>query len=66
MAKELKRIPATRSERKAKRLPSARGAALSREGIRKAAGSWKDVDAEALKTYIYERRRASSRPPVAL
>ena len=31
-----------------------------------AAGSWKDVDVEAFKAYIAERRRASSRPRVDL
>jgi hypothetical protein len=36
------------------------------EGIRAAAGSWKDIDAEAFKAYIRERRKASSRRPVAL
>lgn len=41
--------------------------ARSREGILKAAGRWKDiVDAEAFKSYIYERRRTSGRPPVRL
>lgn len=35
-------------------------------GIRAAAGSWKQVDAEAFKDYIAERRRASSRPAVKL
>ncbi len=39
---------------------------VAREGIRKAAGSWKDIDAEAFKAYIRERRSASSRPPVTL
>jgi hypothetical protein len=36
------------------------------EGIQKAAGSWKDIDAEAFKAYIRERRKASSRSPVEL
>jgi hypothetical protein len=36
------------------------------EGIRAAAGSWKDIDAEVFKAYIRERRKASSRPPVSL
>ena len=38
----------------------------SEEGIRQAAGSWKDVDAAALKAYLAERRRTSGRPPVRL
>ncbi len=39
---------------------------VARDGIRKAAGSWKAMDAEAFKAYIRERRSASSRPPVTL
>ena len=38
----------------------------ARAGIRAAAGSWKEIDAEAFKAYIRQRRRASSRPPVQL
>lgn len=36
------------------------------EGIKRAAGSWQDMDAEAFKAYIRERRRTSSRPLVNL
>ncbi len=32
------------------------------EGIRAAAGSWKDIEAEALKAYLYRAREAGSRP----
>lgn len=47
--------------------PTVEEAARSAEGIRKAAGRWKDlIDAEAFKAYIRERRRTSSRPPVRL
>ena len=47
--------------------PEADEVARSREGILKAAGRWKNiVDAEALKAYIHERRRTSSRPHVRL
>lgn len=46
--------------------PTPEEAAASRDGIREAAGAWKDVDAEAFKRYIAERRRSSSRPPVRL
>ena len=46
--------------------PSAEEVALSQEGIRNAAGSWKDIDVEAFKAYVAERRHASSRPPVRL
>jgi len=47
--------------------PTADEAARSAEGIRKAAGRWKDlIDAEAFKAYIRERRRTSNRPPVRL
>lgn len=35
-------------------------------GIQTAAGSWKDVDVEAFKTYVHARRRTSSRPTVHL
>ena len=35
-------------------------------GIRAAAGTWRDIDAEAFKSYVAERRRTSSRPPVGL
>jgi hypothetical protein len=48
------------------RYPSAEQVARSIAGIRKAAGSWKDVDIEAFTAYIRERRRTSSRPPVRL
>lgn len=51
----------------ASRLPQAEEIARSREGILKATGRWRGiVDAEHFKSYIYERRRASSRPPVRL
>jgi hypothetical protein len=47
--------------------PTAEEVARSTEGIRRAAGRWKDLmDAEAFKAYIRERRRTSSRPPVRL
>ena len=35
-------------------------------GMQAAAGSWRDIDAEAFKAYITERRRASTRPSVRL
>jgi uncharacterized protein (DUF433 family) len=38
----------------------------SREGIREAAGSWKDIDTEAFKAYIAERRHTANRPSVKL
>lgn len=41
--------------------------AASVAGIQAAAGSWRDnVDVEAFKAYVAERRRTSSRPPVRL
>jgi hypothetical protein len=47
--------------------PSADTVARSEEGIRQAAGRWKDlVDADAFKAYLRERRRTSSRPSVRL
>jgi hypothetical protein len=38
----------------------------SRDGILKAAGSWKDIDTEAFKAYIAERRHTANRPSVKL
>jgi hypothetical protein len=38
----------------------------SREGILKAAGSWKGIDTEAFKAYIKERRQTANRPSVKL
>jgi len=35
----------------------------ARAGMRAAAGAWKDIDAEALKEYIYRAREEGSRPP---
>lgn len=52
--------------RRGGRAPGARAVARSREGILRAAGSWKGVNAEAFKAYVYERRRASGRRPVRL
>lgn len=40
--------------------------ARSREGILKAAGSWKDIDTDAFKAYIAERRHTANRPSVKL
>jgi hypothetical protein len=40
--------------------------ARSRAGILAAAGSWKELDVEAFKRYLRERRETSSRPPVEL
>jgi len=38
----------------------------SREGILKAAGSWKDINTQALKAYVSERRRTANRPSIKL
>jgi hypothetical protein len=40
--------------------------ARSKEGIRKAAGSWKGIDTEAFKAYIKDRRQTANRPSVKL
>ncbi len=48
------------------RRPTPDEAERSRAGIRNSAGSWRDVDADAFKTYIRERRRIANRPPVKL
>lgn len=37
---------------------------VARQSTLAAAGSWKDIDAEAFKAYIRERRRTKNRPPV--
>ena len=51
----------------ARRVPDPDEVARSQEGIRQAAGGWKDiVDAEEFKAYIANRRRTSSRPRVEL
>jgi hypothetical protein len=34
----------------------------SRAGIREAAGTWRDIDVEAFKAYIRERRRTANQP----
>ena len=35
-------------------------------GMQADASSWRDIDAEAFKAYLRERRRSSSRPPIRL
>ena len=46
--------------------PSPEEVTRSREGIRKAAGSWKEIDTEAFKAYIAKRRQTANRPSVKL
>jgi uncharacterized protein (DUF433 family) len=46
--------------------PSPEDVARSREGIREAAGSWKDIDTAAFKAYINNRRQTANRPAVKL
>jgi hypothetical protein len=46
--------------------PSPEEVTRSRDGILKAAGSWKDIDTEAFKTYIAEHRHTANRPSVKL
>jgi hypothetical protein len=46
--------------------PSPDDVARSKEGIRKAAGSWKGIDTKAFKAYIKERRQTVNRPSVKL
>jgi uncharacterized protein (DUF433 family) len=46
--------------------PSPEDVARSREGIREAAGSWKDIDTAAFKAYIAQRRQTANRPSVKL
>src|SRR6266516_3070444 len=48
-------------------VPTAAEAAASIEGIKQAAGTWKDlVDADKLKAYLRERRKTANRPSVEL
>lgn len=54
--------PASAKRRRARRVPTQ----ADIEAFRSAAGSWHDVDVEAFKAYIRERRDASSRPPVVI
>ncbi len=49
-----------------RRRPAAEEIERSRAGIREAAGSWRDIDAEAFKNYIRERRRTANRPSIEL
>jgi uncharacterized protein (DUF433 family) len=46
--------------------PSPEDVTRSREGILKAAGSWKGIDTEAFKAYIKDRRQTANRPSVKL
>jgi hypothetical protein len=46
--------------------PSPEEVTRSRDGILKAAGSWKGMDTEAFKAYIAERRHTANRPSVKL
>ncbi len=46
--------------------PSPEDVDRSREGIREAAGSWKDIDTEGFKAYIKDRRHTANRPSVKL
>ena len=46
--------------------PSPKEVTRSREGILQAVGTWKDIDTEAFKAYIAERRHTANRPSVKL
>jgi hypothetical protein len=46
--------------------PSPADVTRSRAGIRKAAGSWQDIDTKAFKAYIKDRRQTANRPSVKL
>lgn len=63
-------IPVTHARRPsslaASRARAAAAVARSKAGIRASAGSWKDLDVEAFKTYVRERRTMPGRPPVRL
>jgi hypothetical protein len=47
-------------------VPSPEDVARSRDGILKAAGSWKDINTEAFKAYIKNRRQTANRPSIKL
>jgi hypothetical protein len=59
-------IASTTSGADQRRRPSPEQMERSRAGVREAAGSWRDIDADAFKTYIRERRKTANRPPVDL
>jgi hypothetical protein len=46
--------------------PSPADVTRSREGILQAAGSWKQIDTDAFKAYIKDRRHTANRPSVKL
>jgi hypothetical protein len=46
--------------------PSRRVSEADRAAFLASAGSWKDVDTDALVAHIYEERRRGDRPPVEL
>jgi hypothetical protein len=48
------------------KLPTHEEVSRSRAGIVKAAGSWKDIDTEKFKAYVYRRRRTATRPSIRL
>jgi len=48
------------------KLPTPEEVSRSRAGILKAAGSWKDIDTEKLKAYVYRRRRTAPRSSIRL
>jgi hypothetical protein len=48
------------------KMPSPEDVARSKDGILKAAGSWKGIDTEAFKVYIKDRRHTANRPAVKL
>ena len=46
--------------------PSPEEVTRSKDGILEAAGSWKDIDTEAFKAYIKDRRQTANHPSVKL
>jgi hypothetical protein len=48
------------------KVPSPDEVTRSKDGILKAAGSWKGMDTDAFKAYIAERRHTANRPSVKL
>jgi hypothetical protein len=56
---ELYRLERMENEKK---MPSPEEITRSKDGILKAAGSWKQIDTEAFKAYIADRRHTANRP----
>lgn len=59
-------VESARAAVAAPRPPSGEALERSRAGIREAAGSWREIDTDAVKAYLRARRRTANRPSVEL